>query len=62
MRYCVVCGAREAMKDSDYCSRECARASADYHYNKMLRDDADFDREATARMIAAGGLPSRDDA
>jgi hypothetical protein len=50
------------MKDSDYCSRECEQASADYHYEKMIRDDKDFEREATARLIAVGGLPTRDDA
>lgn len=35
--FCVVCG--EASDSGPFCSAECARASADYHYQKVLQMD-----------------------
>jgi hypothetical protein len=60
MRYCVICGLREAVA-GDFCSRECARSSAEYHHKKMLDDDARFEREANSRLISLHGLPERVD-
>jgi len=43
MSWCLVCGS----PGGPYCSRRCARAAADYHYEKIRKIDEDYERRST---------------